>query len=102
MHDLHLRNLQEESASVSGLTVNDLWSAPMGRLARQKIKDVLNPRHGEQFLTIAQIAKLFYSVKRDGQPAKSARVKPRANSPDTYELVEGYYSAQAILSDMLS
>src|SRR5436190_23930018 len=101
MPDLHDKNLLEASGLVSGLTVNQLCSAPMGgRLARRKILDVLNPRHGEQFLTIAQIAKLFYSVRRDGQPAKSAQVKSRKTSPDIYELVPGYYPAQAILSDM--
>src|SRR5690242_17549466 len=52
----------------------------------------------EPFLTIAQVAKLFYAVRRDGQPAKSTKFRPRKTTE--YELVPGYHSARAILNRM--
>jgi hypothetical protein len=66
--------------------------------ARAKIRNALTPGIGEPFLTIRQVAKLFYSVRRDGQPAKARRFRPRKTLE--YELVPGYDSAKEILSRM--
>ena len=68
----------------------------MSERPRDKIIEVLKL---EPFLTIPQVAALFYSVRRDGQLAKSTRFRPRPK--DTYELVPGYHSARAILNRMV-
>lgn len=67
---------------------------PVSVLAREKILSALK---SEPFLTTAQVARLFYSTKRDGTPAKATRIKPRNKE---YLLEPGYFSARDILDNM--
>jgi len=64
-------------------------------MSQDRILDALEQA---KYLTISQVAELFYAIKRDGQPAKSFRLRPRANS--TYELIGGYGPAIKILNRM--
>jgi hypothetical protein len=50
------------------------------------------------YLTTAQIARLFYSLKKDGQPSNSRGIKPRQKE---YLLEPGDASARKILAGML-
>ena len=105
MHDLsshnlkHIAFLENQLPPEQTMSKRDLLNAPQNELAREKILAALNPHSGEPFLTIAQIAQLFYSVRRDGQPARSTRIRPRKN--EAYDLVPGYHSARAILTRMV-
>src|SRR5688500_2851444 len=94
MQDFHNHNLN--SLSLESGPTRDLWSLPVHQRAREKDDEALKQ---EPFLTIGQIARLFYSVRRDGQPAKSTRFRPRPNSE--YELPPGYHSARALLNRMV-
>jgi hypothetical protein len=85
VQDLHRRSLR--SAAVGGLTSKELLELPVLSQPREKILQALRY---EPFLTTKQVARLFYSVGRDGQPAKSYSVKPRQKE---YDLGPGYYSA---------
>jgi Replication-relaxation len=58
-------------------------------LARNRISQSLNEN---RYLTISQIASLFYSVRKDGQPPKPFPRQPRKGQ--YYELVPGYDSAR--------
>ena len=81
--------------SVAGIPRRELWSLPLNDEARNKIKDALTD---EPFLTINQVANLFYSVRRDGQPAKPSRFRLRGKE---LELTPGYNSAKDLLGRMV-
>jgi hypothetical protein len=53
-----------------------------------------------KFLTIRQVARLFYGKRRDGQPAKARTVRPAKDSPRAVHLEPGSDSAKWILNDM--
>src|SRR5262245_30606156 len=104
MRDLSRRNLTCAATPPGGgqgdqgreLTTNELWGLPVNERPRDKILEAFRL---ERFLTIPQVAGLFYSVRRDGQPARSTRIRPRKD--DAYDLVPGYHSARDMLNRMV-
>jgi hypothetical protein len=84
---------EKEALVESEMTEQQVTLAPRAK--------VLEALRWEPFLATYQVARLFYSVRRDGQAARSTRIRPKKTSNAIYELEPGYFPASKLLRAML-
>ena len=86
------RHLQKRKNYPPALTIQELLETEVQSLAEKRLLCALSEA---RYLTISQIAELFYAVKADGQPANEQTVRPRPN--EEYTTTAGYGSARKLI-----
>src|ERR1017187_7963054 len=77
------------------LNRQQILDSEMTSLAAERVIQSLKEA---RYLTISQIAELFYATKADGQPANVQMARPRLG--EEYPTVPGYHSARKLIKAM--